>query len=73
MSHSGDWLGYRRLGCLIRRRGIVVNHKRLWRIYREEVRTERERKDLSQEQLGFDAGLDRTYVSGIERGVRNAT
>ena len=28
--------GYRRLGCLIRRRGIVVNHKRLWRIYREE-------------------------------------
>lgn len=28
--------GYRRLGCLMRRRGIVVNHKRLWRIYREE-------------------------------------
>jgi transcriptional regulator with XRE-family HTH domain len=26
---------------------------------------------LSQEQLAARAGLDRTYVSGIERGKRN--
>jgi transcriptional regulator with XRE-family HTH domain len=26
---------------------------------------------LSQEQLGHIAELDRTYISGIERGVRN--
>jgi transcriptional regulator with XRE-family HTH domain len=26
---------------------------------------------LSQEQLGMLAQLDRTYISGIERGVRN--
>ncbi|WP_288841738.1 helix-turn-helix domain-containing protein [uncultured Deefgea sp.] len=26
---------------------------------------------LSQEQLGLLADLDRTYISGIERGVRN--
>ena len=26
---------------------------------------------LSQEAFGFAAGIDRTYVSGVERGVRN--
>jgi transcriptional regulator with XRE-family HTH domain len=37
------------------------------------VRDLRERRELSQENLGFEAELDRTYVSGIERGVRNPT
>jgi transcriptional regulator with XRE-family HTH domain len=27
----------------------------------------------SQEKLGFESGLDRTYISGIERGARNPT
>ncbi|HMR22839.1 MAG TPA: helix-turn-helix transcriptional regulator [Micropruina sp.] len=27
----------------------------------------------SQEELAHRAGLDRTYVSGVERGVRNPT
>ena len=39
----------------------------------EHRRAERERKGLSQEELGFEAELDRNYVSGIERGVRNPT
>jgi transcriptional regulator with XRE-family HTH domain len=26
---------------------------------------------MSQEQLAAKAGLDRTYVSGVERGTRN--
>ena len=30
-------------------------------------------RGLSQEQLGLIAGLDRTYISGIERGVRNVS
>jgi transcriptional regulator with XRE-family HTH domain len=30
-------------------------------------------KGLSQEGLAFSAGIDRTYVSGIERGCRNPT
>ena len=30
-------------------------------------------RGLSQEQLGLIADLDRTYISGIERGVRNVS
>jgi len=31
----------------------------------------REKAKESQEQTAFSAGLDRTYISGLERGVRN--
>jgi transcriptional regulator with XRE-family HTH domain len=37
----------------------------------DNVRTRREALDLSQEQLAERANLDRTYISGVERGVRN--
>ena len=37
------------------------------------VRQCREKKEISQEELGFQADLDRTYISGIERGLRNPT
>ena len=37
------------------------------------IRTRRTAMGLSQEQLGEIAGLDRTYISGVERGVRNPT
>lgn len=37
------------------------------------VRRRREALDLSQEQLGLQSGIDRTYLSGVERGVRNPT
>jgi transcriptional regulator with XRE-family HTH domain len=35
------------------------------------VRDHRRRAGLSQEKLAALAGLDRTYVGGIERGERN--
>ena len=35
------------------------------------LRSCREALGWSQEYLAAEAGLDRTYVSGIERGVRN--
>ena len=31
----------------------------------------REAKSLTQERLAEKAGLDQTYISGIERGLRN--
>jgi len=37
------------------------------------VRRLREAQGLSQEGLAFEANMHRTYVSGIERGVRNPT
>ncbi|MFN3932121.1 MAG: helix-turn-helix domain-containing protein [Brevundimonas sp.] len=35
------------------------------------VRRLREEAGLSQEQLAFDAGMKRSYLSDLERGVRN--
>ena len=45
----------------------------LCRSFGAAVRARREELDLSQEDLGFRSDLDRTYISGIERGVRNPT
>lgn len=33
----------------------------------------RKEQGLSQEELAFECDLHRTYISGIERGVRNPT
>jgi transcriptional regulator with XRE-family HTH domain len=38
-----------------------------------ELRACRLKRQISQEQLAFDAGIHRTYVSLIERGVKNPT
>lgn len=46
---------------------------RLAKAFGQAVRAERERQGVSQEALGDYAGLDRTYVSGLERATRNPT
>ena len=37
------------------------------------IRVLRQAKGLSQEVFAAQCGLDRTYISGIERGVRNVS
>lgn len=37
------------------------------------IRKLRARAGISQEDLAFQAGLDRTYLGGAERGERNLT
>ncbi|MGH8194150.1 MAG: helix-turn-helix domain-containing protein [Woeseiaceae bacterium] len=41
------------------------------REFGERVRSAREGRGWTQEDLAAEAGLDRTYVGGIERGERN--
>jgi transcriptional regulator with XRE-family HTH domain len=37
----------------------------------EAIRNLRKQRGMSQEGLALACGLDRTYISGIERGTRN--
>jgi transcriptional regulator with XRE-family HTH domain len=39
----------------------------------ERIRDLRQKAEMSQEALADEAGLDRSYMSGIERGVRNVS
>ena len=42
-------------------------------IFGEVLRRHRSIRDVSQEEFAFKAGVDRTFVSGLERGVRQPT
>lgn len=42
-------------------------------IFGNNVRRLREQKGWSQDKLSEVSGLHRTYISGIERGIRNPT
>jgi len=39
----------------------------------QNIREARMARDMSQESLALAAGLDRSYVGGVERGERNIT
>lgn len=43
------------------------------RVLSRNVKELRKAKGLSQEELAFASELHRTYISGVERGVRNPT
>lgn len=42
-------------------------------LFGQRVRVLRLQQGMSQEAFADKCGLDRTYISGIERGVRNPT
>lgn len=44
---------------------------KLLKAFGEKVRSVRGGKGISQETLAELADLDRTYISGVERGIRN--
>ena len=46
-------------------------HNECLRSFGCHVRLLRQQKSLSQEDLAQRAGIDRTYVGGVERGERN--
>jgi transcriptional regulator with XRE-family HTH domain len=50
---------------------VVVRSKPFLRAIGKRVREARERRGFSQEELAAEAGVDRSYMSGLERGVRN--
>lgn len=49
----------------------MSNQEQIPKSFGKRVRELRKALGMSQETLGFKTGLDRTYISGIERGVRN--
>ena len=49
----------------------MPQHDPILVVFGRNVRRFRGAKDLTQEKLAERADLDSTYISGIERGVRN--
>lgn len=47
------------------------SERAILREFGKRVRAAREERGWTQEDLAAEAGLDRTYVGGIERGERN--
>lgn len=50
---------------------MTDNEKQELKLLGERLRFLRLNKDLSQEKFSELSGLDRTYISGLERGLRN--
>lgn len=52
---------------------MATDGKLVQEVFGEVLRRVRTGRDLSQQDLAFEAGLDRTYVSLLERGLRQPT
>ncbi|WP_253860525.1 helix-turn-helix domain-containing protein [Microcystis aeruginosa] len=52
-------------------RAMEENKAKILKALGSLVRQHRENLGISQEELATRSNLDRTYISGIERGIRN--
>jgi len=43
------------------------------RLFGQRIKKIRNEKKISQEELPFSCGLHRTYISDVERGIRNVS
>ena len=53
------------------RRKLEADRQKILVAFGERLRSLRESEGISQERLAALAGLDRSYVGGVERGERN--
>ena len=51
----------------------MISHPRIQTAFGLVLKDLRNERGLSQQQLAFDSGLDRTYISLLERGLRLPT
>ena len=49
----------------------MTEKEKIQKLFGLRLRELRSKADISQEALADRCGLDRTYISGLERGVRN--
>lgn len=54
-------------------KAILMSEVNILQIFGQKLKDLRISKNISQEELAFLADLDRTYISGIERGKRNVS
>ena len=50
-----------------------MDEQRLKEVFGQELRKARNAAGISQEKLALQIGLDRTYISMLERGLRQPT
>jgi len=52
---------------------LSAKEKALLKNIGRNLRRLRMQNDLSQEELAYSSGIDRTFISDIERGIRNTS